>query len=124
MGIVSSLYINHCITPNVKLDEQQRRLSRGRMSSISSVKGQEFTEYRRSRIQSDPSITTSVSSHKSIFGVEKSKSKTDMKRFSRAQPLHPNWGRDLRQSTGEALNRQSYSTHLRTAIESRPSQRP
>ena len=36
-----------------------------------------------------------------------------MKRFSRTQPLHPNWGRDHRQNTGEALNRQSYSNHLR-----------
>ena len=40
MGIISSLYIDNCVTPNGKLDEQQRRLSRGRLTSISSNKGQ------------------------------------------------------------------------------------
>ena len=42
MGIiewVSSLYINNCVSPNVKLDEQQRRLSRGRITSITSARG-------------------------------------------------------------------------------------
>jgi len=133
MGIISSLYIDNCVTPNGKLDEQQRRLSRGRLTSISSNKGQDIADIRRSQIQggfrSDPSLTaSSKSSLKSIFdNARGEKSKTDMKRFSRAQPLHPNWGRDLRQSTGEALNRRSYSNHLRTAVESqdqRKSQSP
>merc|ERR1711990_1155064 len=103
-------------------------------TSISSNKGQDIAEIRRSQIQggfrSDPSLTaSSKSSMKSIFdnAIRGEKSKTDMKRFSRAQPLHPNWGRDLRQSTGEALNRRSYLNHLRTAVESqdqRKSQSP
>ena len=56
-----------------------------------------------------------TNSMKSLFekDVQTVKSATKMKRFSRAQPLHPNWGRDHRQNTGEALNRQSYSNHLR-----------
>ena len=82
----------------------------------------DFSDLRRSRIQpnsfrSDPSLTSSIrtNSMKSLFenDVPAVKSATKMKRFSRAQPLHPNWGRDHRQNTGEALNRQSYSNHLR-----------
>lgn len=90
-----------------------------KLSSISQIYILDIADIRRSQIQggfrSDPSLTaSSKSSLKSIFdNARGEKSKTDMKRFSRAQPLHPNWGRDLRQSTGEALNRRSYSNHLR-----------
>ena len=98
----------------------------GRIKVIFHVYIKDIADIRRSRIQSgfrsDPSLTASVpsktSSLKSIFenGLRREKSKPEMKRFSRTQPLHPNWGRDLRQSTGEALNRRSYSNHLRNGI--------
>lgn len=91
-----------------------------KLRSISQIYILDIADIRRSQIQggfrSDPSLTaSSKSSLKSIFdnALRGEKSKPDMKRFSRLQPLHPNWGRDLRQSTGEALNRRSYSNHLR-----------